>query len=73
VTARSSSGGKRFANCAPPPRQSATKAGLQPYRYALFFMTDEVLCIFFLTEGFYIVDEDSNGSLAKQCASTDIS
>jgi hypothetical protein len=72
VTARSSSGGKRFANCAPPPRQSATKAGLPPYRYALFFMTDEVL-LHLLTEGFYIVDEDSNGSLAKQCARTNIS
>jgi len=72
VTAHSSSGGKRFADCAPPPRQSAIKAGLQPYRYALFFMTDEVL-LHLLTEGFYIVDEDSNGSLAKQCARTNIS
>jgi len=58
VTARSSSGGKRCASCAPPPRQSATKAGLQAYRYALFFITDEVLLHLLFDEGFYIVDED---------------
>jgi hypothetical protein len=44
---------KRQLHTAAAP--SATKTGLQPYRYALIFMTDEACCIFFWPTGFYIV------------------
>jgi hypothetical protein len=68
VTARSSSGGKLHTAAAP----STTKTGLQPYRYAFIFMTDEAVLHFLFADRFLHRDEKSNGSLAKQFARTNI-